>query len=116
MKNILCVSVLLFLMPPLLQADWLEEVKSIHEEIAALTVNEQGQDDLSRLQRYYELSYDLCRSRRSLDRRLPMRRPGLRGPPWGPSWSWFCWPSASGCSRPATRWTMLTSPIATPPT
>ena len=60
MKNILFVMVLALLAPALLRADWLEDVKSIHEEIAALTANGSGQDDLSRLQRYYELSFDLA--------------------------------------------------------
>jgi len=42
-----------------LKADWLSEVNAIQDEIAALTSNEQGLDDQSRLQRYYDLSYDL---------------------------------------------------------
>jgi uncharacterized protein (DUF885 family) len=59
MRNLLFVTLLLLPAPLLLQADWLEEVEAAHEEIVALTANEDKQDDLTRLQRYYELSYDL---------------------------------------------------------
>ncbi len=50
---------LLYLNSPL-SADWLEEVKDIHAEIQALTVNSQGLGDAQRLERYFELSYDLA--------------------------------------------------------
>ncbi len=46
-------------MPRPLQAGWLDEVNAIQQEISALTANEQGLDDLTRLQRFYDLSYDL---------------------------------------------------------
>jgi uncharacterized protein (DUF885 family) len=60
MKKLILLTLVFLLAPALLQADWLDEVTAIHEEIAVLTANEQGQDNLSRLQRYYELSYDLA--------------------------------------------------------
>ena len=41
-------------------ADWLEEVNDIHTEIQALTVNQQGIGDAQRLERYFDLSYDLA--------------------------------------------------------
>ncbi|MEE8496612.1 MAG: DUF885 domain-containing protein, partial [Xanthomonadales bacterium] len=41
-------------------ASWLEQVKDIHTEIQALTVNQQGFDDAQRLERYFDLSYDLA--------------------------------------------------------
>ena len=41
-------------------ADWLEEVNDIHTEIQALTVNQQGLGDAQRLERYFDLSYDLA--------------------------------------------------------
>jgi len=59
MKNIIIFTVLLWLSPTLLHADWVADVNAIHDEIEALTSNEQGQSDLARLQRYYELSYDM---------------------------------------------------------
>jgi uncharacterized protein (DUF885 family) len=43
----------------LLQASWQDELDAIHAEIAALTQNRQELTDLQRLQRYYELSYDM---------------------------------------------------------
>jgi uncharacterized protein (DUF885 family) len=59
MKKITIITLLLLLPPAVLQADWLADINAIHKEIAALTSNEQGQSDLQRLQRYYELSYDM---------------------------------------------------------
>jgi len=40
-------------------ADWLEEVNGIHSEIQALTVNRQSLGDAQRLERFFQLSYDL---------------------------------------------------------
>jgi len=59
MKNTMII-ILCFLFSPLpLQGDWLDEVNALSEEISALRQNEPGLTDLQRLQRYYELSYDL---------------------------------------------------------
>jgi uncharacterized protein (DUF885 family) len=41
-------------------AAWLDEVEAIHAEIGELTINEQQLTDSERLQRYYQLSYDLA--------------------------------------------------------
>jgi uncharacterized protein (DUF885 family) len=58
--RIIIIIIFVFLLHPLpLQADWLSEVKGIHAEISALTANREGLSDLQRLQRYYELSYDM---------------------------------------------------------
>ena len=59
MKYLIIFALLLGLNTLSLRADWLDEVDAIQQEIATLTVNEQGLGDLARLQRYYELSYDL---------------------------------------------------------
>jgi len=60
MKNLNTIFVLfLFLNNPVF-ADWLEEVNDIHAEIQALTANHQGLGDTQRLERYFELSYDLA--------------------------------------------------------
>ena len=40
-------------------ADWLQEVNGIHSEIQALTVNRQSLGDAQRLERFFQLSYDL---------------------------------------------------------
>jgi len=55
------IMVMLFILfsPLPLAADWLDDVNAIQEEINALRQNAQGLTDLQRLQRYYELSYDL---------------------------------------------------------
>jgi len=58
MKNII-IMVILLALPLQLCADWLEDVTAIHAEIQSLTANEQGLDGKQRLERYYELSYDL---------------------------------------------------------
>jgi uncharacterized protein (DUF885 family) len=59
MKNILIVALFVLLPGTLLQASWQDEIDAIHEEISELTLNRQGLTDLQRLQRYYELSYDM---------------------------------------------------------
>jgi len=41
-------------------ATWLDEVKAIRAEIGELTTNEQELTDSQRLERYYQLSYDLA--------------------------------------------------------
>ena len=58
MKNIV-IKVLLFCLPFTASATWLDEVKTIHAEIGELTSNEQELTDSQRLERYYQLSYDL---------------------------------------------------------
>ena len=58
MKNII-IMVIFLALPLQLCADWLEDVTAIHAEIQSLTANEQGLDGKQRLERYYELSYDL---------------------------------------------------------
>jgi len=58
MKKLIIVT-LCILSGPALQAGWLDEVNAIQQEISALTANEQGLEDLTRLQRFYDLSYDL---------------------------------------------------------
>jgi uncharacterized protein (DUF885 family) len=59
MKNIIILTFLL-LTPFHLSADWLDDVNAIHAEIASLTANEQGLDGKQRLERFYELSYDMA--------------------------------------------------------
>jgi len=55
------IIVAIFLALPLqLCADWLDDVNAIHTEILSLTSNEQGLSGEQRLQRYYELSYNLA--------------------------------------------------------
>ena len=58
MKKLIMVT-LCILSGPALQAGWLDEVNAIQQEISALTANEQGLEDLTRLQRFYDLSYHL---------------------------------------------------------
>ena len=60
MKNIIIVMAILLALPLQLCADWLEDVTAIQAEIQTLTANEQGLDGKQRLERYYELSYDLA--------------------------------------------------------
>ena len=60
MKNIIIVMAVLLALPLQLCADWLEDVTAIHAEIQTLTANEQGLDGKQRLERYYELSFDLA--------------------------------------------------------
>jgi len=59
MKKLIILLAGLLVLPGLLQANWLDEVHAIHDEIKRLTINEQHLDDVARLQRFYELSYDL---------------------------------------------------------
>jgi uncharacterized protein (DUF885 family) len=59
MKNIILILALSLIMPLQLQAGWLDEVKAIHKDIQALTVNAKGLNDEQRLERFYTLSYDL---------------------------------------------------------
>jgi uncharacterized protein (DUF885 family) len=60
MKNIILFLVLFLIAPAQLFAGWMEDVNTIHAELRSLTANEKGQADLDRLQRYYELSYELA--------------------------------------------------------
>ena len=59
MINLNRILALLWLSSSLVSADWLEEVKDIQTEIQALTVNQQGLGDAPRLERFFQLSYDL---------------------------------------------------------
>ena len=60
MKNIIIAIAIFLVFSPALHADWLDDVNAIHAEIQSLTSNEQGLSGEQRLQRYYELSYDLA--------------------------------------------------------
>ncbi len=60
MNNLIKIILLSLLLSSPACADWLEEVKGIHTEIQALTVNKQGIGDAQRLERYFDLSYDLA--------------------------------------------------------
>jgi uncharacterized protein (DUF885 family) len=60
MKKYNIVIALCLLLSGPVFGNWLEQVKDIHAEIQALTVNKQGLDDTQRLKRYFELSYDLA--------------------------------------------------------
>ena len=60
MKNIIIVlSLVLFLSTPAF-ADWQEEVLAIDTELKTLASNEHGLSDNQRLERYFDLSYDLA--------------------------------------------------------
>ena len=60
MKILIKSTALALLLSSPVFAGWLEEVKDIHTEIQALTVNQQDLGDAQRLQRYFDLSYDLA--------------------------------------------------------
>ena len=60
MKRIIMLIAIFLILPLQLCADWLDDVNAIHTEILSLTSNEQGLSGEQRLQRYYELSYDLA--------------------------------------------------------
>ena len=60
MNNLIKIILLSLLLSSPACADWLGEVKGIHTEIQALTVNKQGIGDAQRLERYFDLSYDLA--------------------------------------------------------
>ncbi|MFB3076929.1 MAG: hypothetical protein ACE1Y4_02885, partial [Lysobacterales bacterium] len=60
MKILIKSTALALLLSSPVFAGWLEEVKDIHAEIQALTVNQQDLGDAQRLQRYFDLSYDLA--------------------------------------------------------
>jgi len=59
MKMLIKSTALALLLSSPVFAGWLEDVKDIHTEIQALTVNQQDLGDAQRLQRYFDLSYDL---------------------------------------------------------
>ena len=59
MKILIKSTVLTLLLSSSVFAGWLEDVKDLHTEIQALTVNQQDLGDAQRLQRYFDLSYDL---------------------------------------------------------
>jgi len=58
MNKIISIFAFFLIIPLQLQANWLDEVNAIHEEIRALTVNAESLSDDQRLERYYTLSYD----------------------------------------------------------
>ena len=60
MKKILILAGATLLLSGSVAADWLLEVTAIHDEIQALTANQQQLSDRQRLERYFELSYDLA--------------------------------------------------------
>ncbi len=59
MKIMTMIVVLLLYASPHLSANWLEEISTLNAEIKSLTSNEKKLSDEQRLQRFYELSYDL---------------------------------------------------------
>ncbi len=59
MKILIKSTALALLLSSPVFAGWLEDVKDLHTEIQALTVNQQDLGDAQRLQRYFDLSYDL---------------------------------------------------------
>ena len=59
MKNITMLSLILFLSTPAF-ADWQGEVLAIDTELKTLASNEHGLSDNQRLERYFDLSYDLA--------------------------------------------------------
>jgi uncharacterized protein (DUF885 family) len=59
MQSILWISAALLLAPSPSMSDWQEDVNGIYEEIRGLTVNAEALDNVQRLRRYYELSYEL---------------------------------------------------------
>ena len=60
MNNLFKIISLSLLLSGPVYANWLEEVNGIHTEIQALTVNSQGLGDSQRLERFFDLSYDLA--------------------------------------------------------
>jgi uncharacterized protein (DUF885 family) len=60
MKELNTIFAFFLLLSSPVSADWLQEVKGIHTEIQALTVNSQGLGDAQRLERFFRLSYDLA--------------------------------------------------------
>ena len=59
MKNIIILALLVCL-PFSAFTTWLDEVNAIHAEIGELTANVQELTDSQRLERYYQLSFDLA--------------------------------------------------------
>ncbi len=59
MNNLIKIISLSLLLSGPVFAAWLEEVNGIHAEIQALTVNQQSLGDTQRLERFFQLSYDL---------------------------------------------------------
>jgi uncharacterized protein (DUF885 family) len=58
MKNLILLTAVV-LCTSVAAADWREDVAAIHGELDGLIAKEQGLSDVQRLQRFYELSYDL---------------------------------------------------------
>ncbi len=59
MKKISSIFALFLLLSPPVFAGWLEQVMDIRSEIQALTSRQEGLDDTQRLERFFQLSYDL---------------------------------------------------------
>jgi len=60
MNKTLIIVVAAVLLSGPLSSDWLSEVAAIKSEIRSLTANEKGLGDTERLQRYFQLSFDLA--------------------------------------------------------
>jgi len=59
MKKLIIILILILALPLQAGDDWMVEVNAIHAEIEALTINDGGKSDEQRLERFYDLSYDL---------------------------------------------------------
>ncbi len=59
MKYLMMISMLVLAFPLQAGDNWIAEVNAIHAEIETLTVNRDGKSDEQRLERFYDLSYDL---------------------------------------------------------
>lgn len=59
MKSLVIILILTLAFPLQAGDDWMAEVNAIHAEIKALTINDGGKSDEQRLERFYDLSYDM---------------------------------------------------------
>ena len=59
MKSLVKILILTLAFPLQAGDDWMAEVNAIHAEIKALTINDGGKSDEQRLERFYDLSYDM---------------------------------------------------------
>ncbi len=59
MKYLMMISMLVLAFPLQAGDNWIAEVNAIHAEIETLTANRDGKSDEQRLERFYDLSYDL---------------------------------------------------------
>ena len=60
MKSYLLIVITIIFFPNTGSPDWLQDIRAIHQELDSLTRNEQRVGDQQRLQRFYQLSYDLA--------------------------------------------------------